>query len=95
LLKGEQLTVAATVSGTGPFTIGLYQYGDKAKWQWRGQVASWRHASKYPQKVKITLSPTKPDVRNVCIFLASNKGATVKFADLTITKQENQKDSTK
>jgi hypothetical protein len=90
LLEGEQLTMSATVSGSGSYMIGLYQYGNKVKWQWRGGIGSWRKASPSPRKIKITLTPNKTDVRNVCVCLAVDKGATVTFSDLTVTKQEKK-----
>ena len=90
LLEGEQLTVSATVSGSGSYMIGLYQYGSKVKWQWRGRVVSNRTASQSPRKVRITLTPNKPDIKNVCVFLAVDKGATVTFSDLTAMKYEKE-----
>ncbi len=88
LREGEQLTVSATVSGSGSYMIGLYQYGSKVKWQWRGQVGSNRTAAQSPQTVRITLTPNKPDIKNVCVFLAVDKDATVTFSDLTAMKYE-------
>ncbi len=83
---GDVFHVTATVHGKGLFMLGFYQYGSKAKWQWRGIAGSWARASVKPGIVSQKITITASDVKNVCLALSVQKDSETSITDVKVEK---------
>lgn len=86
-VKGDILKFSFRIQGTGRYGIGIYQYGSKVKWQYRGASVKYGNAN-YTTPVSADLEiPVKAeDAKNVCPVLIADANADISFFGLKIEK---------
>lgn len=86
-VKGDILKFSFRIQGTGRYGIGIYQYGSKAKWQWRGASIKYGNANyTSPVPVDFEVPVNAEDTKNVCPVLIADANADISFFGLKIEK---------
>ena len=86
-VKGDVLKFSFRIQGTGRCGVGIYQYGPKAKWQWRGESVKYGNANcTSPVPVGFEVPVNAEDTKNVCPVLIADANADISFFGLKIEK---------
>ena len=91
--KGDVLRFNMRVKGAGEWAVGVYQYGDRVKWQWRGANMVSHTAASTDRARPVSVSVKIPEnVEVVRPVLEASDDADVAFFDVHVEHERMDED---